>query len=114
MLREPLAPLADRVERSLHPNGDLLVLQPVRRKHNDPRPLSQPLRAVRRRDAKPSSSRRSSSVKPIATAILLIANPPRINRKENRTNLSIRTLAEFADIEECEWARLMFRGFNGK
>jgi hypothetical protein len=37
--------------------------------------------AVLRRDAKPSSSRRSLSLNSLATAVLLIANPPRINQR---------------------------------
>jgi hypothetical protein len=44
IVREPIAPLADGVRRSLHPQGDGPVLQPVRRQNNDPRPLSKALR----------------------------------------------------------------------
>jgi hypothetical protein len=50
--------------------------------------------AVFRRDAKPPSSRRSLSLNSMATAVLPIANPPRIILAENRTYLSITTLVE--------------------
>jgi hypothetical protein len=53
-----------------------LFSTPLRRQQNDPHRWARPC-AVRRRDAKLPNSRRSLSVKSIATAILPIANPPR-------------------------------------
>jgi hypothetical protein len=74
-LREAPPPLADGVGRRADPLADVLVLHAFRRQQNDPRPLGQTL-AVRRRGAKLPSSRRSLSLKSIATAVLPIPNPP--------------------------------------
>lgn len=89
MFRKPRAPLADGVRCGVHPARNVFVLQPFRRKQNDPSPLSQSLRR--------STPRR----KPLEFAPLA---PRDRNRRlahpeasanlsgQNRTYLPIRTL----------------------
>ena len=63
-------PLAHGVRARLETNGDLLVLQPFRRRQDDPSPPRKPLR--RCDDETASNSARSSSLKEIVTATLAI------------------------------------------
>src|ERR1700722_16527411 len=90
-LREAPPPLADGVGRCADPRADVLILHPF--------PASKTIRArwarpcaVRRRDAKLPSSRRSLSLKSTPTAVLPIAILHANPRADNRIYLSIRTL----------------------
>ena len=66
MLGKAPTPLADRVRVGTSPAvHNRLVLQPIGRRQYDPRPPCQTLKAVLRRRAKPSNSRRSEADKVI-------------------------------------------------
>jgi hypothetical protein len=90
-LREPPSPLAHCVGRSLHPQRNVFVLQPLRRQQNDPCALGQPLRRLSPRRQTSARSRSIRWQQPSCPSPILHESI----LAENRTYLSIRTLAGF-------------------